>query len=295
MMVQIKTPHQMADDLVRQGYTYLESPFDSSDFEILHQMMNYFAELPQEVAEKLCFHYIRNGDDPQHIDQGPDDCLIPRTGADDKNSIAKDSKIMFHFRNKRTKKFFTKAMEKDVEIQLLLGSKEVRSAMNLLNKIFSHIYMYLTQITAALDYKFPKYQIFEKFSQLEAIDESVIRLVRYFIRDDRSDVLAKAHYDRNFITAAIHNTHPGLADGQGNLIDIPEGQILLFTGIKAQLVTGGTWDVTEESQPKVIGGEIKAFKHQVVRTQEEDYLRQAIIFFCSIEAPYWREKTPKNT
>ncbi|MDP3962460.1 MAG: hypothetical protein Q8Q03_01160 [bacterium] len=143
-----------------------------------------------------------------------------------------------------------------------------------LDRLWEYCRMSFQKIVFQLNTILPDYDLYRRFQSPVARSRHVIRLLSYNNDLQPGKLLGKAHVDRNFGTFQIFETHPALSleIGSERISYRPKpGQVLVFTGGKAELLTEG---------------KLKGVKHVI--TVPDDFIakkgeaRQSIVFFAHV-------------
>lgn len=256
------------------------------DLKGMTDMIELLASLPLETKRRLSFHHRAT---PEQIDEGVDDGCM-RDGTVSEESESKDTKDAWHGRLHRTRSLLETVMIYP-DAREVITDQRFQRGLVAIEKALQKLRMRVQPVINAIDRELPEYGIQASFADPIAIDDTVMRIMRYLVTKNRPDVLAKMHIDRSALTIAVANTHPGLADKAGNLITIPENHIMLFPGRQLQQATGGEWYLDKSGEKpkwKVRGGIIQPFEHQVIAVDREENFRKAIIMFMKAAVSYWR-------
>lgn len=267
---------ECAREILNYQKTFLELPFSQVKIDSINQLLADIERLPQEQQKKLEFPYIRLNEDGTkswvHLKEGLDDGLIVRQGKDDPNSDTGDQKMVFHLR----RRIFNLAHQSGASLDNFQAS--LYHGLELLEILRQEVGYVVAALHEELGRRYP---IWEKFTSIVAQEEAVLRMLRYYVRDDGANTLAETHGDRSLITAAVHNSHKGLVDSQGNHLTIPKEKVLLFPGRQLGWLTGGK--LTSKSCE---GAEITPLKHGVMYDWEQgEYRRSSIVAF--FKGPHW--------
>lgn len=143
-----------------------------------------------------------------------------------------------------------------------------------LDLLWYYCYTHFECVMVELHARMPEYNLLQRFRSPIARSRHVVRLLSYNNDLQPGKLLGKAHVDRNFGTFQVFETHPALSlelEGQQISYQPKPGQILVFTGGKAEIVTDG---------------KLKGIKHVIevpanfVAKQGE--ARQSIVFFAHV-------------
>lgn len=226
-------------------------PFRSSHVaHLLLEGLRNLIVLPHHITEQWKFDLQGMGK--------PDDGLIRKAGENygiEGVSGKYDKKWYFHFRRYIPGLLLNRGVD-IAKFEEWLGVCDV---------FYAQCERFFTNFTQALDIVLPGHYFHELLC--EGKGGHVLRLLDYDLSSvGDSPIIAKPHKDKNFITIHVAEGRPGLRfEVESGVCRIPQDTALIFPGIKAEALTGGT---------------LKALYHWVEETDfTTDEKRWSVVFF----------------
>jgi hypothetical protein len=262
--------HRQIENLIQNRYVLFTPKFSLAGPGI-KEIINTFIGLTKLPKSKRSQWAITTPGDRE-----ADDGLIERNGG------AHDHKFFFHYRDMERLLPYLKErglLKKDAQ-------KHERFLAQL-KTLHRNLSQDMEKVVDGLDASYPDFKIKERVQAQDKTSRGVLRLLYY---KPGNEVLAKAHYDQSFLTFQVAESDPGLTI-EGKKVSPVHGKIILFPGIKAQMVTdaaftaNGASALTPQWQPKSV---ISAARHSAVSngvTKEQG--RWSIVFFyhCDVGIP----------
>lgn len=237
------------DSLITDGFGLFEISLDKNVFE--EQLSSIKNIISQDPGLKYC-----SDPNAEEFDRG----IFRRN----KNE-GKDNKWCAHYRPTLIRELGHELWNHEFE--------EFSKYQQISNIIFNTARDLLSEIVKSVDEKMPQYGLFDLYNQTNHLDLNCQRSIIYDAPDEDLKV-ANDHFDRNFVTGAMYESHPGLflikKDGSIHKHVYQENLVLVFWGRKADALTNGLL-------PKVRHG-VDVFKKG---TQ-----RDSSVFFGHTKYPY---------
>ncbi len=229
--------------------------------DLMQTMVAKFLDLPED--ERNRYMIFR----PPFLDGAScDDGIIHRLGPEDRNSIAKDHKIFFHYRSR----FRRWARERGLGVEWFADLTRVVSL------IHAETFKCVLTLARELEYLSGTHGLANLIRSQR--QEYVLRLLQYQGIGEHG-LLGNWHYDRSFLTAHVANSISGyVAEDPNNqerrLIEPEPGTLLFFFGKQAERVFSG--------DPQV-----RAIKHCATDLREpgDERLRNSIVGFVHAVSP----------
>jgi hypothetical protein len=240
-----KTMNQSAiPSLIANGRTMIDLRVSDA----ISRIMPDFIRLTEESEAFRTLWLV----DRSREEKKPNDGLIERTPEG-----GYDSKFFFHYRLGLERYLKQQGADLRTYARFLEGMSELYEACAFAS----------AEILIRLDQALPGFNLLDNHAALADEDRGVLRLLRY---KPGSEILAKAHCDRSFLTLHMDESHSGLyLDQDRRHFVVEKDRALCFFGQKAEVITRGA---------------LPAMFHYVKATAPDEW-RWAVVYFCHVDAP----------
>jgi hypothetical protein len=249
--------HECAREFIEKGSVVLNIPYSAYYARgVAAGFENFLNQVSPLDREDWSFN-VGDNEDP---DKAPDDGFIPRHGERRLLSGGRyDDKFVFHYRPRLM----------DLLLDRNINLKPWRSWLSYCDRLYRICLRAEQEFISTVEEVMPGYGLLDCFTDPSVEDAHVIRIIKYAERGVEDPlILGKRHFDRNFLTGCVGESHPGLriypsGDEPVSYIAQPD-QVLVFPGKKFETITSG---------------KVKALAHDIVNQTPGLSSRWSVIFF----------------